>query len=414
MNAFVSRDELPKRRHKKKRQDGKPKRPLSAYNFFFRDEREILVSQTQQQQQKESRYRHGNQQLQGQDTSSSGYSQEEQQNMNHDSTTSSSNDSSMSFQAMTKIIGERWKKLNDPELKLKYIQMAKRDSERYAQEMKQFNDNIQRRSLPSSTSTAATQNNFDPLSFIHTANKKCHPSPWATTNISPHATISPTSPKFDSIMKSIVPFHDTSSSSSNTTTTASNTATIPVNNNSISSNNTCWNMNHLSNTNTNLNPIFQPSYQHFRQMHRYSNIDTNSSIFDMASRFPEHDGTSTSMSDNNISPGAGSSNSYSGTVSSQSSRLITSVSNYHQQQSYPNYYNLQASSRGVAEPINQNMVFFNEYADTSQKISQLLAIVPQNEEERQLLIMQLLHQYHITKSKERDIESQLLFAMMNR
>ena len=84
----------------------KPKRPMSAYNFFFREERANILSESTKTGEGEG---------DGEPTS---------------------------FEDIGRIIGQRWRAI-DPEELAKYKEMAKKDSDRYRDEMKNFyNDEL--------------------------------------------------------------------------------------------------------------------------------------------------------------------------------------------------------------------------------------------------------------------------------
>jgi len=84
----------------------KPKRPMSAYNFFFREERANILSESTKM----------------------GDGGEEAE--------------PTSFEDIGRIIGQRWRAI-DPEELAKYKDMAKKDSDRYRDEMKNFyNDEL--------------------------------------------------------------------------------------------------------------------------------------------------------------------------------------------------------------------------------------------------------------------------------
>jgi hypothetical protein len=82
----------PSRRHSKKREKGNPKRPLTAYNWFFQKERPKICEE------------HGGH---------------------------------ISFEELAKIVGHRWKTLSDAERK-DYETLAEEDSVRYREEMDSY------------------------------------------------------------------------------------------------------------------------------------------------------------------------------------------------------------------------------------------------------------------------------------
>jgi hypothetical protein len=111
----------PKRPSKKKPKD-KPKRPLSAYNFFFKEEREkilkVLLSDDPDKAQN--------------DPESDDYLDEEQLNKLR------KEGGKVSFEEMGKLIGLRWKKI-DPDRLQHFSEMATEDTERYKKEMQDYN-----------------------------------------------------------------------------------------------------------------------------------------------------------------------------------------------------------------------------------------------------------------------------------
>jgi len=126
-----------KKTGRKKKPKGSPRRPLSAYNIFFKEERiRILAS------------------LPKQDASAKkGARVRKNRNPHH----------KISFATLGKTIGSRWKQL-DKASRAHYDAMAKKDSERYAREMKAFqekqdsnrNDEMCKPSLPKSSESIGT------------------------------------------------------------------------------------------------------------------------------------------------------------------------------------------------------------------------------------------------------------------
>mmetsp|Transcript_30324 Transcript_30324/g.50383 ORF Transcript_30324/g.50383 Transcript_30324/m.50383 type:complete len:291 (-) Transcript_30324:263-1135(-) len=110
-----------KRPTKKKPKD-KPKRPLSAYNFFFKEEREkilkIVLADDPSELQK--------------DPEADDYLDEETLGR------LKKDGGKVSFEEMGKIIGQRWKNI-DPDRLSKYSELASEDTERYKTEMQDYN-----------------------------------------------------------------------------------------------------------------------------------------------------------------------------------------------------------------------------------------------------------------------------------
>mmetsp|Transcript_29960 Transcript_29960/g.49451 ORF Transcript_29960/g.49451 Transcript_29960/m.49451 type:complete len:338 (-) Transcript_29960:99-1112(-) len=119
-----SKDKMPsgiKRPTRKKPKD-KPKRPLSAYNFFFKEEREkILKVVLSEENTKEEN-----------DPEGTDYISEEMM------TRLRKEGGKVSFEEMGKLIGQRWKKI-DPDRLSKYSELAAEDTERYKKEMQSYN-----------------------------------------------------------------------------------------------------------------------------------------------------------------------------------------------------------------------------------------------------------------------------------
>lgn len=110
-----------KRPTKKKPKD-KPKRPLSAYNFFFKEEREkilkIVVAEDPAKVEN--------------DPKSDDYISDDLLNR------LKKEGGKVSFEEMGKLIGQRWKNI-DPDRLQKYSDKAQDDTERYKKEMQAYN-----------------------------------------------------------------------------------------------------------------------------------------------------------------------------------------------------------------------------------------------------------------------------------
>lgn len=83
--------------------DGRPKRPQSAYNLFFRDERERLLATLPVRAEGKPRRSHGK----------------------------------MGFQQMAQVIGSKWRNL-DPHTKAYYDSLAAKEKERHAKVLKEY------------------------------------------------------------------------------------------------------------------------------------------------------------------------------------------------------------------------------------------------------------------------------------
>lgn len=105
-----------------KKPKDKPKRPLSAYNFFFKEEREKILKIV--------------------------LAEDPEKVENEPDTEDYINDDTMgrlkkeggkvSFEEMGKLIGQRWKNI-DPDRLAKYAELASEDTERYKNEMQTYN-----------------------------------------------------------------------------------------------------------------------------------------------------------------------------------------------------------------------------------------------------------------------------------
>lgn len=110
-----------KRPTKKKPKD-KPKRPLSAYNFFFKEEREKIIKVVLAEDPSAVK----------QDPEDDGFLDEETIGR------LKKEGGKVSFEEMGKIIGQRWKNI-DPDRLSKYSELASEDTERYKTEMQEYN-----------------------------------------------------------------------------------------------------------------------------------------------------------------------------------------------------------------------------------------------------------------------------------
>lgn len=110
-----------KRPTKKKPKD-KPKRPLSAYNFFFKEEREKIIKVVLAEDPSAVK----------QDPDDDGFLDAETIGR------LKKEGGKVSFEEMGKIIGQRWKNI-DPDRLSKYSELAAEDTERYKTEMQAYN-----------------------------------------------------------------------------------------------------------------------------------------------------------------------------------------------------------------------------------------------------------------------------------
>jgi len=105
----------------KRKAKDKPKRPLSAYNFFFKEEREKIVSVVL------------NEDPSSEEVQKSDLTPEEISKLRKDT-------GKVNFEEMGKLIGSRWRVISqDPERKQKYEELAEGDTARYKDEMEKYN-----------------------------------------------------------------------------------------------------------------------------------------------------------------------------------------------------------------------------------------------------------------------------------
>jgi len=119
-----TKDKLPsssKRPTRKKPKD-KPKRPLSAYNFFFKEEREKILKIVLAEDPKT---------VENDPESEDFINDEMMGRLKKDG-------GKVSFEEMGKLIGQRWKNI-DPDRLSKYSELAAEDTERYKKEMQSYN-----------------------------------------------------------------------------------------------------------------------------------------------------------------------------------------------------------------------------------------------------------------------------------
>lgn len=110
-----------KRPTKKKPKD-KPKRPLSAYNFFFKEEREKILKVVQAEDPEKVEN----------DPESEDYLSDEMLGKLR------KEGGKVSFEEMGKLIGQRWKNI-DPDRLTRFSELATEDTDRYKKEMVDYN-----------------------------------------------------------------------------------------------------------------------------------------------------------------------------------------------------------------------------------------------------------------------------------
>uniref|UniRef100_A0A7S1H549 HMG box domain-containing protein n=1 Tax=Thalassionema nitzschioides TaxID=33649 RepID=A0A7S1H549_9STRA len=119
-----SKEKLPassKRPTRKKPKD-KPKRPLSAYNFFFKEEREKILKIVLAEDPKT---------VENEPDSEDFINEEMMERLKKEG-------GKVSFEEMGKLIGQRWKNIDSDRLS-KYSELAAEDTERYKKEMQSYN-----------------------------------------------------------------------------------------------------------------------------------------------------------------------------------------------------------------------------------------------------------------------------------
>lgn len=115
-------DKIPIKRPTKKKPKDKPKRPLSAYNYFFKEEREKILRVVLAEDPTK---------VENPPESEDYLSEETIGRLKKEG-------GKVSFEEMGKLIGQRWKNI-DPDRLAKYSEMASEDTERYKKEMQSYN-----------------------------------------------------------------------------------------------------------------------------------------------------------------------------------------------------------------------------------------------------------------------------------
>jgi len=113
---------FPAKRPTKKKPKDKPKRPLSAYNFFFKEEREKILKVVLAEDPEKVEN----------DPEDGDYLDENALKRLR------KEGGKVSFEEMGKIIGQRWKNI-DPDRLVKFQELATEDTERYKKEMTAYN-----------------------------------------------------------------------------------------------------------------------------------------------------------------------------------------------------------------------------------------------------------------------------------
>jgi hypothetical protein len=142
-------DKLPVKRPRKKAKD-KPKRPLSAYNFFFKDERETILRLVREEEPVKADGGDGEDSINGDvlchlNRKGGKLPVKAEGGDDEDSVSDKvlsrlkKEGGKVSFEEMGKLIGQRWKKI-DPDRLAQFSALASEDSVRYKKEMDAYND----------------------------------------------------------------------------------------------------------------------------------------------------------------------------------------------------------------------------------------------------------------------------------
>mmetsp|Transcript_11225 Transcript_11225/g.21464 ORF Transcript_11225/g.21464 Transcript_11225/m.21464 type:complete len:305 (-) Transcript_11225:214-1128(-) len=113
------------RRPSRKKPKDKPKRPLSAYNYFFKEEREKILKLLE-----------GGKDVENDPSSDDYISETELEKLRKND--KDGTHKSPKFEELGKLIGTRWKAL-PPDRLTKYSELASEDTERYRKEMTAYN-----------------------------------------------------------------------------------------------------------------------------------------------------------------------------------------------------------------------------------------------------------------------------------
>ncbi len=119
-----------------KKPKNKPKRPLSAYNIFFKDERANILSgipdkaddDEDEDDEKKNKDEDGADGEEGEDGEKKKSSGKKRKRVPH---------GKIGFESLAKIVGQRWKELPPDELE-KYKKLAEDDMKRYRKEMEAY------------------------------------------------------------------------------------------------------------------------------------------------------------------------------------------------------------------------------------------------------------------------------------
>lgn len=115
--VIMSNQQLPGKKLKK------PKRPMTAYNFFFKSEHQKIRQESE-----------------GCEPEDEGGDKKEEASLANDSTatnTKKRKTNRVGFEDLGKLIGKRWKEIGKDELE-RYQELARKDSERYKRESEKY------------------------------------------------------------------------------------------------------------------------------------------------------------------------------------------------------------------------------------------------------------------------------------
>ena len=119
------------RKKRKKKEKGRPPRPLSAYNFFFKDERKTILADFSNLADTED----------GKDDDRGGSTGEHAGGSGPIVAATPAGKPSIGFENLAKTIGRRWKEIT-PERLAHYKALAKTDQKRYVDEMKVYEEKL--------------------------------------------------------------------------------------------------------------------------------------------------------------------------------------------------------------------------------------------------------------------------------
>lgn len=152
-SSTLARSARPKKRRKKPKD--RPKRPLSAYNLFFQDERAKILDSIPAKNKDDD----PEPKIKGDDDEVDD-DEENEENDSKDATSKTTTakkkrpHGKIGFESLAKTIGKRWKDL-PPERHLEYKRQADEDSKRYAREMEEYGQRLEEgKALASSRSSA--------------------------------------------------------------------------------------------------------------------------------------------------------------------------------------------------------------------------------------------------------------------